>query len=99
MSDDSCRISVEISDELKRAVIKYLRYGEQKLLITIFLTNLMDACEKLGNRIPVDAYISGCLSAEEIAKAYRNKPNQIEMPDFSIHGTRGIADGNSSKAE
>ena len=99
MADDSCRISVEISEELKRAIIKYLRYGEQRLLITIFLTNLMDACDKVGNRLPVDAYISFCLSAEDIAKAYKNKPNMIEMPDFSIHGTRGISDGDSGKSE
>ena len=78
------RISVEVTPEIKNFLTRHLRYGEQKLLINIFITTLIEECLKEGNRKPISRYINETLDHHKLLTSYKESTQPIaKLPSFT----------------
>ena len=81
---DLPRISVEVTPEVKNFLTKHLRYGEQRLLINIFITTLIEECLKEGNRRPISKYINHALDHHSLLASYKESSQPIAtLPSFT----------------
>lgn len=81
---DLPRISVEVTPEIKNFLTKHLRYGEQRLLINIFITTLIEECLKEGNRRPITRYIATALDHHSLLDSYKESTQPIvHLPSFT----------------
>ena len=81
---DLPRISVEVTPEVKNFLTKHLRYGEQRLLINIFITTMIEECLKEGNRKPITRYINETLDHNKLLASYKEFTQPIvKLPLFT----------------
>lgn len=81
---DLPRISVEVTPEIKNFLTRHLRYGEQKILINIFITTLIEECLKAGSRRPISSYINGALDHHKLMASFKETTQPIsKLPSFT----------------
>ena len=89
-TQDLPRISVEVTPEIKNFLTKHLRYGEQRLLINIFITTLIEECLKEGNRRPITRYIATALVHHSLLDSYKESSQPIAtLPSFTREEKEG----------
>lgn len=77
------RISIEVSEELKREVTRFLRYGEQKIIFTTFTTAFVHMCNKFGKETVIGGFLSGDFTWPQLIEAYaKDEEKLLELPDW-----------------
>lgn len=84
------RISVEVSEELKDEITRFLRYREQKIVITTFATAFVHACHKFGKDVVIGGFLSDEYDWAQLVKLYKEDQDKLlELPDFSVEEPDG----------
>lgn len=92
------RISVEVTPEIKNFLNKHFRYGEQRQIICIFITTLIEECVREGSRRPISRYIQEALDHHKLLASYKETNNHsLKLHDFTLEERRELGQHKGSE--